>query len=184
MELVKISDSGDIGTKQDTGNASLASISADIATAKADIALVKADVEDIEILLETNGITLLPLSASLDSIDVSKKSKGAVTTAHSAITDTATSVEIDCRGFNSVLIYATVSAAKNWIFKVQGCMTSGGTFVDWYEQANTGTMTLMSYQTNASRGWVWHGIPDYIKIVATKDEDTAAVTVKVQPFNS
>jgi len=63
-------------------------------------------------------------------------------------------------------------------------MTSGSTFVDWYEQANTGVMALMSYQTNASRGWVWHGIPDYIKIVATRDGGASAVTVKVQPFNS
>jgi hypothetical protein len=128
---------------------------------------------------------LLPLDSSLDSIDVDKMTKGAITTAHSIIADTATSSEVDCRGYNSLLIYAgPFTAAENWTFTVQGCMTSGSTFVDWYEQANTGVMALMSYQTNASRGWVWHGIPDYIKIVATRDGGASAVTVKVQPFNS
>jgi hypothetical protein len=139
---------------------------------------------DIKTLLETTGITLLPLDSSLDSIDVDKMSKGAVTVAHSVIADTATSSEIDCRGYNSLLVYVgPFTAAENWTFKVQGCMTSGGTFSDWYEQANTGVMALMSYQTNASRGWVWHGIPDYIKIVATRDGAASAVTVTVQPFN-
>ncbi|NPV90067.1 MAG: hypothetical protein HPY50_04735 [Firmicutes bacterium] len=123
------------------------------------------------------------LSKDLDSIDVGKMSKGPVTVAHNAIDATATSTEIDCRGYNGILVEANISAAFNWTFKVQGCMVSGGTFVDWYEMANTGTMTLMSYQCNASRGWVWKGIPDYVKIVATENADGATVTVKVQPVN-
>lgn len=124
------------------------------------------------------------LDSDLDSINVDKMGKGSVTTAHSAITETATSAEIDCRGYNAILIEADISvAAKLWTFKVQGCMVSGGTFIDCYELANTGTMTLMSYQTNASKIFVFKGIPDYVKIVATEDEDTATVTVKVQPLN-
>ena len=123
------------------------------------------------------------LDSDYDSINVDKMGKGGVTTAHAAITVTATSAEIDCRGYNAVLIEASLSATFNWTFKGQGCMTSGGTFVDLYEQANTGTMTLMSYQCNASRMFLFKGIPDYIKIVATEDEDGATVTVKVQPLN-
>ncbi len=124
------------------------------------------------------------LSQDLDSIDVGKMSKGGIITAHNAITATATSNEIDCRGYNAVLIEVAISvAAKNWTFKVQGCMVSGGTFVDCYEQANTGVMTLMSYQCNASRMFLFRGIPDYIKLVATEDEDGATVTVKAQPLN-
>jgi hypothetical protein len=123
------------------------------------------------------------LSKDLDSIDMGKMSKGAVTTAHNAIDATATSAEIDCRGFNGILVEASISAAFNWTFKLQGCMVSGGTFVDWYEMANTGAMTLMSYQCNASRGWVWKGIPDYVKIVATENASGATATVKVQPVN-
>jgi len=71
-----------------------------------------------------------------------------------------------------------------WTFKVQGCLASGGTFVDWYEQANTGAMVLMSYQTNASKGFVFRGIPNFIKIVATEDEDGATVACRVQSLNT
>jgi hypothetical protein len=124
------------------------------------------------------------LDKDLDSIDVAKMSKGAVTTAHNAITEGATSAEIDCRGFNSILVEVAISvAAKLWTTKVQGCMVSGGTFIDCYEQANTGVMTLMSYQTSTSKIFVFKGIPDYVKIVATEDEDAATITVKVQPCN-
>lgn len=109
--------------------------------------------------------------------------KGSVITAHNAITATATSAEIDCRGYNAALVEVVLSAAKNWTFKVQGCMVSGGTFVDVHELANTGSMAAMSYQTDASKMFVFKGIPDYIKIVATKDVDGATVTVKAQPCN-
>ena len=169
--------------KQDTGNASLASISADIATVKADIALVKADVEDIEILLETTGITLLPLSATLDSIDVSKKSKGAVTTAHSAITGTATSAEIDCSGFNSVLVHwVSNQTDKTWVISVTGAMGSGLTFVPLLDK--TTGLAASEITTDISGFFVISNIPDYIKIVATETDDGATCTCKVQPFNS
>lgn len=124
------------------------------------------------------------LSYLLDSIDVAKMSKGAVTTAHSTIAETATSAEIDCRGFNSLQVYVgPFSAAENWTFKVRGCMTSGGTFVDWYELANTGVMTLMSHQCNAAMGFPFRGIPDYVKIVATRDGGASTVSVIAQPYN-
>lgn len=112
-----------------------------------------------------------------------KTLKGEVTTAIDAKDVTTTSGEINCVGANGILVETTIAGgANNWTIKVQGCMVSGGTFVDWYEMANTGTMTLMSYQTNASRGWVFKGIPDYIKIVATEDVDGSTCTVKVQPI--
>lgn len=124
------------------------------------------------------------LSADIDSIDVAKKSKGAITTVHDTIADTATSAEVDCRGFNCLLVYVgPFSAAEDWTFKLQGCMTSGGTFVDWYELANTGAMVAMSYQCNAARGFTFRGIPDYLKIVATRDGGASTVSVSIQPFN-
>ena len=101
-----------------------------------------------------------------------------MTTAHNAITGTATSSAIDCRGYNSILIQVTISVSHNWTFSVRGCLTSGDTFTDWYEQANTGFMTSMSYQTNANKGFVFKGIPDYVKIVATEDDDGATVTAE------
>lgn len=109
--------------------------------------------------------------------------KGTVKTVHNAITATALSDEIDCRDFNAVLVFVDISAAFNWTFKVQGAPVSGGTFADCYEQANTGVMTLMSYQCNASRVFLFKGIPDFIKINANEDADGATVTVKIQPLN-
>jgi len=109
--------------------------------------------------------------------------KGEVTTAHNAITGTATSTEISCVGYNSILIEVDISVAtKLWTFTVQGCMVSGGTFIPCSETI-AGNINPMSYQTNISDGWAFKGIPDYIKIVATEDEDGATVTVKVQPCN-
>lgn len=109
--------------------------------------------------------------------------KGSVTTAHNAIDTTTTSAEIDCTGFNSIMVHATISDTYNWTFSVTGSPTTGGSFVAVYEQANTGAMAAMSYQTNASKCWVWRGIPDFIKIVATEDASGATATVKVQPMN-
>lgn len=111
-------------------------------------------------------------------------SRGAVTTAHSAIAETATSSEISCVGYNSLFMsVGPFSAAQNWTFKIQGSLTTGETFVDWYELANTGSMAAMSYQCNADRGFTFHGVPNFIKVVATRDGTASTVTVKVQPFN-
>jgi hypothetical protein len=117
------------------------------------------------------------------TVSIYRNHKGPVTTAHSAIQATATSAPIDCTGYNAVLVEASISATFNWTFKVQGCLTENGTYVDCYELANTGSMALMSYQTNASKVFLFKGIPDWIKIVATEDANGATVTVRVQPLN-
>ena len=179
-----------LGELPDTVSGDLASISADIgtvqtdlATVKADIALMKADIEDVETLLQTTGITLLPLDSSLDSIDVDKMSKGAITTAHSAITETSTSAEIDCRGYNSLLVhFVSDSSILTWTISVQGAMSSGLTFVPLLDKA-TG-LAVSEITTDISGYFVISNIPDYVKIVATEVDDGATVTVTVQPFNS
>jgi len=110
--------------------------------------------------------------------------KGAVSTVHNAITGTALSAEIDCTGYNAILIEVAISVSvKNWTFSLQGCLASGGTCVQIYELANTGSMAAMSSQCNASRMFLFKGIPNYIKVNANEDEDGATVTVKVQPIN-
>jgi hypothetical protein len=110
--------------------------------------------------------------------------KGEPITAHSEIDKTTTSAVIDCRGYNAVLVAIIISVAtKNWTVKLQGAMTRGGTYMDLYEQANTGTMTAMSYQTNANKMVLFKGVPDFIKVVATEDEDTGKCTVIVKPIN-
>ena len=111
------------------------------------------------------------------------KAKGAVTLAHSAIDATATSAKICTEGYNGILVDVEFSGAQNWTFSVQGSTLENGTFKDLYEMANTGTMTLMSYQCNASRMFVFKGVPDWIKIVATEDVTGVNVTVRVQPIN-
>jgi len=118
------------------------------------------------------------ISSSRMQVDL-KGTKGSVTTAHNAITDTATSSEIDCSGYNALLVETIVTvAAKNWTVKVTGCLSTGGTFGDCYDGA-----TLMSYQTNASRIAIWKGIPNFVKIVATEDEPDGTCTVRVLPMN-
>lgn len=114
-------------------------------------------------------------------LQVEKMLKGTVTTAHSDIIATATSKAIDTKGYNALLVYFTISAAQNWTIKVQGSDSRNGTYADCYELANTGSMAAMSYQLNANRVFLFKGIPDWVKIVATEDADGATVTVKVQP---
>jgi hypothetical protein len=109
--------------------------------------------------------------------------KGNVTEIFTAIDATTTSAKIDCRGYNAILIDAAFSGAANWTFKVTGSLTENGTYKDCYELANTGSMAAMSYQTNASKVFLFKGIPDFIKIVATEDVNGQTVTVKVQPLN-
>lgn len=108
--------------------------------------------------------------------------RGIVTTVHSAITSTATSAAVDCRGFNGVLIDFTISGAANWTISITGCDEATGTFKPVYEQVNTGTMTLLSYQLNSNRIFGFKGVPNYIKVVATEDAGAETVTVKAQPI--
>lgn len=107
--------------------------------------------------------------------------KGSVVTVHSAIEATATSDAIDCQGYNAILMFFTTSAANNWTIKLQGSDSKNGTYADCYELANTGSMAAMSYQLNSNKVFLFKGIPDWIKIVATEDVDGSTVTVKIQP---
>lgn len=123
------------------------------------------------------------LSYLLDSIDVAKMSKGAITVAHNAITATATSAEVDCRGFNSLLVHWVSSATdKTWKISVTGAMGSGLTFVPLLDK--TTGLAASEITTDISGFFVINNIPDYVKIVATETDDGATVTCKVQPFNS
>ncbi len=173
--------------KQDAGNVSLASIDVKFPAQSGGKVPVVAATSDallaaIQTLLQTTGITLLPLDSSIDSIDVDKMTKGAVTVAHSAITATATSAEIDCRGYNSLLVHWVSSATdKTWVISVTGAMGSGLTFVPLLDKV-TG-LAASEITTDISGFFVISNIPDYVKIVATETDDGATVTCKVQPFN-
>lgn len=115
-------------------------------------------------------------------VQIDKKMKGRITTAHSAITATATSDIIDCRGKNALLVEFVITGAANWTISIQGSLTKTGTYCNIYELANTGSMAQMSYQLNSNRLFIFKGIPDWIKVVATEDADGQTVTVRVQPI--
>lgn len=102
--------------------------------------------------------------------------KGSVTTAHSAITDTATSSEVDCTGYNGLIVHATMSDSKEWVVKVTGCPATGGTFVDCYDAG-----TQMTLTSDVGKCVLWKGVPEFIKIVAMENADGGSCTVKVQP---
>lgn len=109
--------------------------------------------------------------------------RGPVTTTHAAGTAVSTTSDaVDCRGFNGVLIDFAITGAANWTISITGCDTSTGTFKNVYEQANTGAMVQMSYQLNSNRIFVFKGVPNYIKVVATEDVNGQTVTIKAQPI--
>lgn len=102
--------------------------------------------------------------------------KGSVTTAHNAITATTTSTEVDCTGYNGLIVHATMTDSKVWEVKVVGSPTTGGTFVDCYDAA-----TQMTLTSSTGKCVLWKGIPEFVKIVATENSNGGACTVVVQP---
>lgn len=121
------------------------------------------------------------ISSEFDTINVSKMSKGGITVAHNAITATATSAEIDCRGFNAGEInIEIISGSGTWQIDLLGCPVSGGTFVPLYDAYNA----LISFTgINSSRSIAIPIISsNFIKIVATEVVDGATVTIRFIPM--
>lgn len=119
-------------------------------------------------------------------VKLASKWKGSVTAAHSTITATTTSGEIDCRGFNSILVECAVSAITtgNWVVDVQGTLETGGTVGDCYDLnvATATKLTTGSINANGNSVYLFRGIPDFVKIKATRTTD-GTLTCKVQPLN-
>jgi hypothetical protein len=114
-----------------------------------------------------------------DLAALSGRGKGAVTVAHNLIEADATSSEINTEGYNAIMIQEVITInAKLWTVKLTGSMITGGTFSDVYDNG-----TLCSMQTNSSKMMLWKGIPQFLKIVATEDEDTGKCTVRYQLMN-
>jgi hypothetical protein len=135
-----------------------------------------------------DGINIMKLSKDYDSIDVGKKSKGGVTTAHNAITATATSVEIDTTGYNWVSVECAVSAiaSGNWAIELTGCAVAGGTYGTLYKLKDDGTQVAYPSVTLNANGTAilqyFIGGVNYIKVKATRTTD-GTLTCKVTPFN-
>jgi len=127
------------------------------------------------------------LSSSIDSIDVAKMTKGSVTTAHDAITATATSFEIGCGGFNAISVECACSAFStgNWVITILGCALSGGTFGACYSPKDDGTFVAQAtpvISVNGNTTYYFKGAPNFVKILATRTTD-GTLTCKVTPMN-
>ncbi|MEW6382153.1 MAG: hypothetical protein AB1611_21465 [bacterium] len=127
------------------------------------------------------------LSSEYDTIDVSRMSKGGVVVAHNSITATATSSEIDCRRFNTVSVECSITnvSSGNWLVEILGDAMSGGTFGLCYAPRDDGTFTQMKTPVLTANGnytYYFRGIPNYIKIKATRTTD-GTLTCKVTLMN-
>lgn len=143
--------------------------------------------------LQNGGSLYAPVSlatsidAAYDTINVSKMSKGGIVVAHAAIVATATSAEIDCRGFNTISVEMGCSAfsSGNWVGAVHGCAVSGGTFGACYSPKDDGTnvaQAIAAISTNGNTTYYFKGVPNYVKIVATRTTD-GTLTCTVTPMN-
>ncbi len=111
-----------------------------------------------------------------DSSLIAKRMLGEVVNLFDEIVASATSEVIDTLDYGSILIQAIVSvSAKNWTIKIQGSLTSDGTFSDIYDSG-----TLVSKQTSTDYFAIWKNLPRYIKIVATEDADGGKLTLNYQ----
>ena len=108
-----------------------------------------------------------------------KMGKGTVTTAHSAISATATSSAINVNFHNAALVAVDFTGSGSWTVKLQGALTSDGVYKDLYD--NNGSL-LSTGSISADRIQLFVGLPENIKVVATEDSGTASITVKVQPI--
>ncbi len=143
--------------------------------------------------LQGNGSGCTPvslatqLSSEYDTVDISKMSKGGTIIAHNAITATVTSAEIDCRGFNTVSVECAVSAitSGNWLIEILGCALSGDTFGACYAPKDDGTFAQMKtpvLNANGNTTYYFRGIPNYLKIKATRTTD-GTLTCRITPMN-
>ncbi|MCL6582717.1 MAG: hypothetical protein K6U11_03690 [bacterium] len=127
------------------------------------------------------------LSHEYDTIDVAKQSKGGVTVAHNAITATATSDEIDCRGYNAISVECEVSniTSGNWVVEILGSAISGGTFGNCYQPKDDGDFAQQKTPTldaNGNKTFYFRGVPNFVKIRATRTTD-GTLTCRVTPMN-
>lgn len=120
------------------------------------------------------------LNKDLDTIDVAKMSKGSIgiPTELQAITVTTTSNEINASGYNSVLVELEPTGGT-WTVEVKGAFVSNGVYANLYNGINQSSTGVISTAVMV----LFRGIPDYIKLVATKGSGASA-NVKYQLLNT
>lgn len=139
---------------------------------------------NVNLPLSADGYLLTTLMSALskdfDSIDVGKMSKAGSYPAFTSLSGTSISPEVDCRGFNAILLHVVISGNGKWKFDILNSTITNGEFIEAYDydkQLTTGEITT-------SRCVLLKGVGDYIKVRATEITDGSACTVKVQPLNA
>lgn len=99
-----------------------------------------------------------------------------------AIEATATSNALDLHDFNSLMLSANIQdATKNWTIKLVGAIQESDDFLDVYDDRGA---NQLSKQTNASKCFVFKGIPRFVKVVATTEEESGSkLTLNAQGIN-
>ena len=107
-------------------------------------------------------------------LETVRMDRGIKVNAHTGIAATTTSMEIDSKGHNAIILYFIITAGSGtWTIKIQG-KSPLGTFVDMYD-LNGNLMAISSVTANKAMQFV--GIPNNFKIVATEDVNGATVNV-------
>lgn len=133
------------------------------------------------IVLGTVGIDQVTDHAN--EVVVKSLLKGPQTTALNAVTVTTTSAEINCQGYNALMLaYISSDPTKLWNVEVQGSFLTGATKKSIFD--NLGQQMILSNQTT-NLIQIYKGCPDFIAIVGTSVSTPGAqtLTVLVQPFN-
>ncbi len=122
------------------------------------------------------------LSAALDSMDVSKMSKGVVTAAHTSAIANGTSAEISWSGYNSVYVEVYGKGSATGTVTLFGAVASGGNFGTMIDHARgTAMQFVYSESGTVTGGCAFKGIPDAGKSVLTRGAGT--ISVNILPLN-
>ena len=100
-------------------------------------------------------------------------------TAHNAITATATSSAVDCKGFRKAILTFDITGSGDWTLTVNKSDSTGTTIV----AADSTVTGGVKANVTADTWYILDPAPDWITITATENSGTATVTVKVQPYN-
>ncbi|MFQ5574665.1 MAG: hypothetical protein ACE5E0_03455 [Terriglobia bacterium] len=120
---------------------------------------------------------------------------GKITAAHSAISATATSNEIDVTGYNSILLECVVTniTTGNWVAEVLGALTSEASAgsIHRFTEAAAGAMHKLItpssgtgfMNADGTYTFLFEDLPNFIKIKATRTTD-GTITCRVQPIRT
>lgn len=109
--------------------------------------------------------------------------KGEIQTIHNAITTdvlSASTEALDCKGFNSLLVYIS-GTSPALTLDIESSDSKDGSYFDTYDSTQATDKKLSSGALTAGRVILFKGIGDWVKAVPSGVSGT--VTVKLQPIN-